>query len=143
MNVVIDTNIFVASVMSADGAARQIIRLCLLGGLNPLMGNALFLEYEDVCAREELFSSRMITAADRDALLDAFFSSCTWVPIYFLWRPNLRDEADNHLIELALAGNASVIITENTRDFAAPELDFPELKICNAAEFLAARRYLS
>ena len=143
MNVVIDTNIFIAAVMSADGASRQIIRLCLLGALTPLMSNALFLEYEDVCAREELFGSRMISEADREALLDAFFATCIWVPIYFLWRPNLRDEADNHLIELALAGNASAIITENKRDFAAPELDFPELKICNAAEFINARRHLS
>lgn len=26
-----------------------------------------------------------------------------WTRIYFGWRPNLRDEADNHLVELAVA----------------------------------------
>jgi uncharacterized protein len=143
MNVVIDTNIFVSAVMSADGASRQIIRMCLSGSLSPLMGNALFSEYEDVCARDELFDGRMISSAERGALLDAFFASCAWVPIYFLWRPNLRDEADNHLVELAVAGNARAVITANKRDFAATELRFPGLDICDAGEFLRKGRFLT
>jgi hypothetical protein len=36
--------------------------------------------------------------------------------VYFLWRPNLPDEADNHLIELALAGAAQTIVTHNLND---------------------------
>jgi putative PIN family toxin of toxin-antitoxin system len=143
MNVVIDTNIFIAAVMSADGASRRIIRMCLEGRIKPLMGNALFSEYEDVCARDDLFDARLISRADRDALLDAFFASCLWVPIYFLWRPNLRDEADNRVVELAVAGNARTIITANKRDFAAPELRFPGLDICDAKEFLARGRFLT
>ncbi len=39
-----------------------------------------------------------------------------WVSVYFGWRPNLPDEGDNHLFELALAGNAAAIITHNVRD---------------------------
>ena len=143
MNVVIDTNIFIAAVMSADGASRRILRMCLEGRITPLMGNALFSEYEDVCARDELFDAKLISRVDRDALLDAFFASCLWVPIYFLWRPNLRDEADNHVVELAVAGNARTIITANKRDFTAPELRFSGLDICDAGEFLAKGRFLT
>jgi putative PIN family toxin of toxin-antitoxin system len=134
--VVVDTNVFVSAVMSANGASRQVIRLCLQGKLRPLMGNALFSEYEDVCARDELFDARLISRRDRDALLDAFFASCAWVPIYFLWRPNLRDEADNHVVELAVAGGAEMIITANKRDFRNAELSFPSIEICNSIEFL-------
>jgi putative PIN family toxin of toxin-antitoxin system len=143
MNVVIDTNIFIAALMSADGASRRVIRMCLEGQITPLMGNALFSEYEDVCARDELFDPKTISRSDRDTLLDAFFASCVWVPIYFLWRPNLRDEADNHVVELAIAGNAQSIITANKRDFTAPELRFLGLEICDAGEFLRKGRFLT
>ncbi len=30
--------------------------------------------------------------------------------VYYGWRPNLPDEGDNHLIELALAGSAQAIV---------------------------------
>ena len=36
----------------------------------------------------------------------SLISRRTWVRVYYLWRPNLPDEADNHLVELAVAGNA-------------------------------------
>ncbi|NCS04788.1 MAG: PIN domain-containing protein [Microcystis aeruginosa G13-07] len=49
--------------------------------------------------------------------------------IYYLWRPNLKDEADNHLVELAIAGSAGIIVTNNIRDFHNTELLFPELSI--------------
>jgi putative PIN family toxin of toxin-antitoxin system len=140
MLVVVDTSVFVSAVMSANGASREVIRQCLTGKLTPLIGNALFTEYEDVCSREELFQSRLISRSDREALLDAFFASCQWVPIYYLWRPNLPDEADNHVVELAIAGNAEVIVTANKRDFLRTELKFPGLRIRGPAEFLNQRR---
>jgi putative PIN family toxin of toxin-antitoxin system len=140
MIVVVDTNVFVSALIRDGGASRQIIRLCLTGEIVPLMGNALFSEFEDVCARDELFDAGVLSLRDRHSLMDAFFSVCIWTPIYFLWRPNLRDEADNHLIELAVAGNAKAIITANKRDFLTPDLNFPEIEICNASEFLKTER---
>jgi uncharacterized protein len=136
MIAVIDTNVFVSAAMSANGSSRQIIRLCLRGDLTPLMGNALFSEFEDVSSRDALFDERLISREDRNSLLDAFFASCTWVPIYFLWRPNLRDETDNHVMELAIAGGAEAIITANKKDFRNSELSFPHIEICNPVEFL-------
>ncbi|WP_174069912.1 putative toxin-antitoxin system toxin component, PIN family [Rhizobium rhizogenes] len=140
MKIVIDTNVFVSALMNADGAPRQLIRLCLQGHLLPLIGNTLFAEYEDVCGRDDLFDDRLISKDERTELLDAFLSSCLWIPIYYLWRPNLRDEADNHLIELAVGGGATALITANKRDFIRPELLFPQLQILTAGEFLAKRR---
>jgi len=110
------------------------------GALAPLMGKALLSEYEDVCGRDQIFKQSMISREQRGILLDAFMSCCTWVPIYYLWRPNLKDEADNHLIELAIGGRASMLITANKRDFRQAELLFPQLKVLNAGELLAERR---
>ena len=63
-------------------------------------------------------------------------SVCHWTNIYFGWRPNLRDEGDNHLIELALAAGASAIVTHNVKDFVSTELKFPQLLILTPAQFL-------
>ena len=138
--VVIDTNIFVSALMNAHGAPRQIIRLSLLGELSPLMGNALLGEYEDVIGRERIQAKCVLDAGERQELLNAFLSACEWVSVYFLWRPNLRDEADNHLVELALAGGANTIITANKRDLNNGDLSFPDINILNAGEYLDKRR---
>ena len=104
--IVVDTNILVSAILSPDGAAREVLRRCLTGRYRPLIGNALFLEYEDVLSREKLFAAAPVGPEDREALLDAFLGACQWIEIVFLWRPNLPDEADNHPVELAVAGNA-------------------------------------
>ena len=76
---------------------------------------------------------------DRQELLNAFLSVCDWVSIYFLWRPNLPDETDNHLIELAVAGNATHIITGNTKDFKGAMLHFPQLNIVTPRQYLTGK----
>lgn len=53
------------------------------------------------------------------------------------WRPNLPDEADNHVVELAVAGGAEAIVTHNTRDFARTELRFPGLRVVTPGELIA------
>lgn len=93
------------------------------------MGVSLFAEYEDVLARPRLFSGSVLTSHERETLLNAFLSTCTWTHIYYLWRPNLRDEADNHVVELAVAGAAAAIVTKNERDFRHAELCFPGIRI--------------
>lgn len=139
MIVVIDTNVFVSAVMAAETAPRKVLRLCLAGTVRPLMGNALFAEYEDVLSRSDLFRRAPLSEREREQLFDAFLSVCRWIPIHYLWRPNLRDEADNHLIELALAGNAQWVVTGNKSDLGSGELLFPWLRIVTAAEFLSER----
>jgi len=126
--VVVDTNVLVSAI-GGRGASREVVRACLRGCLQLLVGAALFVEYESVLARDELFVRSALTAREREALFDAFLSVCRWVRIYFLWRPNLRDEADNHLVELAIAGGAEAIVTKNTRDFKNASLQFPGLRI--------------
>jgi predicted nucleic acid-binding protein len=100
------------------------------------MGEALFHEYEDLLGRSELMKRSPISVADRFTLFEAFLSVTEWIKVYYLWRPNLRDEADNHLVELAFAGGASTIVTNNLRDVAFGELSFPDLKISTPSQFL-------
>ena len=103
-----------------------------------MVGNALFAEYEDVLAREAIFVRAAIGVEDRAALLDAFLAVCEWISIAYLWRPNLRDEADNHLVELAVAGNADWIVSGNRADLLGGELRFDRIRIGTPQELLAA-----
>ena len=67
--------------------------------------------------RSSLYRSSPLSQPEREELVAAFLSVCEWVQVYFGWRPNLPDEADNHIVELAVAGAASMIVRNNARDF--------------------------
>ncbi len=90
-------------------------------------------------ARDAPFARSSLSHEDREALLNAFLAVCRWTQVSFLWRPNLRDEADNHLVELAVAGAASAIVTGNARDLATGELRLGRLRVLSPAAYLASR----
>ncbi len=136
MNIVIDTNVFVASILSKEGINRKIIRRCLLGEFTPLMGEALYQEYKDLFNRGRIFDKCEISYEDRYDLLNAFLKSCEWIKIHYAWRPNLKDEGDNHVIELAVAGSASIVVTNNAKDFKNQELFFPSIEIKTPKQFM-------
>lgn len=60
----------------------------------------------------------MLTEKERVEVFDGLLNRSAWVRSVFAWRPNLPDEADNHLIELAVAAQAEVIVTRNFHDVA-------------------------
>lgn len=135
MRIVVDTNVLIGACLGT-GAANAVIAACLKRRFVPLLGNALFNEYEDVFGRDELFKSCKLSGSERTELLDVFFSCCEWTRVYYLWRPNLPDEADNHLVELAVAGGADFIVTRNLRHLRNSQLHFPQLRIASPATFL-------
>lgn len=139
--IVVDTNIFINVLIGKrESASRELFRRCLKHEYQPLMSNALFNEYNDVLNRERIVSLCPLTTEEKMNLLKAFMSVSSWVRIYYLWRPNLLDEADNHLIELAVAGNAETIVTNNTKDFLQSQLRFPQLQILTPKKVLDISR---
>lgn len=137
--IVVDTSIVISALIGKEGSSREVIRLCLKGELKPLVSNSLFLEYEDVTKRKRILELYPLTLREIRELLNALYSVCKWVPIYYLLRSNLKDEADNFLIELALAGNALKIITNNISDLENAELNFPNLEILTPETLLRGR----
>lgn len=127
--VVIDTSVIISALIGEKGPSREVIRRCLKGRLQPVISNALYSEYQDVSKRKNIIDLCPLTKDEIQDLLNAFYSISRWVSIHYLWRPNLIDESDNFVIELAIAGNATMIITNNTRDFNNSEISFPELQI--------------
>lgn len=131
-----DANVLVAALRSPAGINREVLRACARGKALPLMGAKLFLEYESVLGRAHLFEKSPLSANERQDFFDDFLGLCEWVAVSFLWRPNLPDEGDNHVLELAVAGAAEFIVTSNTRDFRG-DLRFPNLEVITPVEFVA------
>jgi len=139
MLIVLDTNVFVGACLGM-GASAAVVAACIREEHTPLMGAALLAEYEDVLGRAAPFRKSRLSHDERQELLDIFLASCRWTPIYFGWRPNLQDEGDNHLIELAVAGSASHIVSRNLRDLYRAELHFPQLRSVTPEQFLKETR---
>jgi putative PIN family toxin of toxin-antitoxin system len=132
--VVIDTNVFVAGLRSEGGASRAVLRWALDGVLQPLFGNALWMEYQDLLHRPVWGDET--TVEERREVLAALAGRGRWVTVYYGWRPNLPDEGDNHLIELALAGGAAAIVTHNLRDLRGGDLRLGKLRLLTPAQCL-------
>ena len=130
-----DTNVFIGACIGV-GASNAVMRACLEHRFVPLMGASLLAEYEAVLGREALFTRSKLNAGEREALLDVFLALCEWTKVYYLWRPNLPDESDNHLIEVAVAGGAGFIVTRNLRDLQSTQILFPALRVISPEEFL-------
>lgn len=136
----LDTDVLVAAMLGA-GAANRLIGAVLEGRFEPVMSPALYAEHEAVLGRAALFGRCRLSAVERGDLLDIYLSRCRWTRIYYLWRPNLGDEADNHLVELAVAGGAQAIVTRNRRDFRGAELKFENLAVLTPAECLRRKSW--
>jgi predicted nucleic acid-binding protein len=134
--VVIDTDVLVAALLRGGGGARAVLRACLRGQYQPVLGPALLAEYEDVLGRTHLFADSVLSARERGEVFDGLLHRCRWVEVFYAWRPNLPDETDNHLIELGVAAQAEAIVTRNLRDVARGELKFPSLRVLTPEQCL-------
>jgi len=135
MKVVIDTNIWISALISKNGVSRDVIRLALTDVIYPQMSTSLLVEYESVMKRKKIQNACTLTVDEQAELFHAYLSTCKWNEIFYLWRPNLKDEDDDFLVELAVASHAKVIISENKKDFEASELLF-DFEVLTAKEFL-------
>lgn len=77
-----------------------------------------------------------LTKEQVSAILAALAHYGVEVPVYFLLRPNLKDENDNMVFECAANFGAEAIVTHNVRDFRNPELRGYGINILTPGEFL-------
>jgi hypothetical protein len=118
--------------------SRVCLRDALPGKIEPLFGNALWLEYEDLPGRPVWTDAT--SSEERQQVLAALAKLGRWASIYYGWRPDFPDEADNHLIELAMAGESTAIISRNVRDIRRGELLLNGLRVFTPADYLERTR---
>lgn len=124
MKVVLDTNVIVAAMRSPTGASAALLMAARRGEINIVANVALALEYEATCSRAEHVLASGLSAHQVSIFLDAVVAMAEPVETHFLWRPLLRDPADEFVLEAAANGRAAAIITFNQRDFGTVPLQF-------------------
>jgi len=114
----------------------------LNSGAEALISLPLFAEYEAVLGRPETQRRCPLTVMEQTQLLDAFLSRTRLVEVYYRWRPNLPDEGDNHVLELAVAAGDAPTVTFNRRDFRSGELRFPGIIVQTPGAWLKSLGHL-
>ena len=82
-----------------------------------LVSVPLAIEYEAVCSRIEHRKAAELDEAEVTSFLDAVIAMAEPVEPHYLWRPQLRDAADEMVLEVAANGRADAIVTFNVGDF--------------------------
>jgi predicted nucleic acid-binding protein len=82
------------------------------------------LEYEAVLSRPEHLRARGLSFAEVEALLDGLAAIMEPVRLSYLWRPLLPDSDDDMVLETAINGRATAIVTFNLRDYGSWPLTF-------------------
>ena len=77
----------------------------------------LFVEYEAVLSRREHREAAGLSEREIAIVLDALAALVEPVENFFLWRPQVRDENDDMVLEAAVNGRADALVTYNERDF--------------------------
>lgn len=131
-HVVLDTNILIAAQRSRHGASSKLLSLVGTGQFEIHLSVPLVLEYEAVLMRYRLDLG--LSQDDVTDLVDALCALSTLHEIYYLWRPYLRDAADEFVLELAVTARCDYIISFNQRDFAGIE-QFG-IRVLTAGEFV-------
>ena len=135
--IVLDTNVLVSALRSKTGFSRKLLIDVLQGQVSAAVSVPLFIEYEDVLTRPLHLKAFGLPVAEIGAFLDGLAGLLNPVDIAYLWRPQLKDPADEMVLECAANAQASHIVTWNTKDFA-PALHQFELKLATPAQWYGA-----
>ncbi len=132
LQVVIDTNVLVATLRSRRGASFHLLQTLGSARWQPNFSTALIFEYEEVLRREALRIGLPFEICD--AIVDRICALGRESDIFFRWRTHLPDPDDDFLLELAVACGADLLITHNVRDLA-PAAEFG-IRVMTPGEFL-------
>lgn len=109
---------------SPKGASAALLMAARRDKIKILANVALALEYEATCHRAEHGIAAELRPAQVSIFVDAVIAMAEPVETHFLWRPQLRDPADEMVLEAAANGQASAIVTFNSQDFGDVPLQF-------------------
>ena len=117
-----DTDVVVAAMRSPSGASAELLRRIDRGDCQLLLSVPMLFEYEEVCHRAVHKTAAGLSSGEVSVFLDGLVDMAEPVEAHLTWRPQLRDPDDEMVLEVAVNGQADMIVTFNTKDFgSAPE----------------------
>ncbi len=136
MKVVFDTNIIISGLYSKRGASYQLVKAALSGKLPYAISPLIALEYEGKIHQKIEAGFLKISIKDCARILNALFAmaSIVWEPLQI--RPVLTDPADDKILECAISGGCTHIVTFDKKHFPLAILARYGVKGMNAGEFL-------
>ena len=139
MRVVLDTASFVTAIRSSSGAAGELLRRVFRRELTILMDLKLVLEYRDVALRPEHVSASNLNKREILELIEALEAFSESVEVLMKVRPLSLDPNDDMVLDIAINGNADVIVTGNTKHFLAVGKRF-HIPVMTPSEFISQLR---
>lgn len=114
---VLDTNVLVAALRSPKGASAALLDCAFHQAFTPLVSVTLAFEYEAVCSHPRQRIASGLDESEVGIFISALCAVAEPVTARFLWRPQLKDPADEMVLETAINGQADGLVTFNQRDF--------------------------
>ena len=136
MLITLDTNVLYQALNSTKGASFYILQQVRERHIQIALSIPLFNEYEDVLKRENSLKSFGLEISDIDKFLRFIAYVGKTFETYYLFRPNLKDEKDNMLVELVVTSQSDYLVTNNVKDFRNAELKFDQLNVVTPSEFV-------
>jgi putative PIN family toxin of toxin-antitoxin system len=130
MRIVLDTNVFLVS-LSPFSELAPIFDALLAGRFTLLLSNEVVTEYGEVIGQRY----------DRETVQDVLrllvsLQNVELVAPHYRWKLIANDPDDDKFVDLAVAGNADFIVTNDRHFKALEQIAFPSVKTMKAEEFL-------
>ncbi len=133
LKIILDTNILLSALRSDLGASFEVISMIPSKLFKPVVSVPLAVEYEDVLKRPGLLEH--LTEIEIDQFIDFIIDKSDKQEVHYLWRPFLKDQKDDMVLEVAVASESDAIVTYNKKDYKNVEERFG-IRIIDAKELL-------
>ncbi len=128
MRVVLDTNIIVSACLTPEGSPATIVELVLVGAISLVVSESMLTEYREVLARPKFSRHLGRIALLLEGIADVAISVQPGSTLSVC-----PDDADNRVLECAVAGGADVLVTGNLKHFPTA---FETVRIRSPRDFL-------
>jgi putative PIN family toxin of toxin-antitoxin system len=130
MRIVLDSNVLIRAI-GKNSNFRPIWTAFLSGQYQLILSDEVVYEYEEII---QLNSAPGASKIVMEVLIES--QNVINQQIYYSWNAIKKDPDDNKFFDLAIAGNADYLITNDAHFNVVKKLTFPKVRIISAEEFL-------